>query len=94
MNRTSAALRMISLLMFSVAAFPARAEMSDVTAAVQALGKVRDFEQVAISPDGAQVAWVELLQDASGAPSHNTAIYCKSRNDVAQTKRITGGGSG
>ncbi|PYX76735.1 MAG: S9 family peptidase [Acidobacteria bacterium] len=89
MNGTSAVLRMTFLLMFSLAAFPARAEMSDVTAAVHALAKVRDFEQVAISPDGAQVAWVELLRDASGAPSRNTAIYCKSRNDTAQPKRIT-----
>ncbi|PYX95007.1 MAG: hypothetical protein DMG71_10880 [Acidobacteria bacterium] len=89
MNRTSAAVRMTFLLMFSLTTLPAPAEMSDVTAAVHALEKVRDFEQVAISPDGAQVAWVELLQDASGAPSRNTAIYCRSRNDSAQPKRIT-----
>jgi acylaminoacyl-peptidase len=90
MNRTSAFLRMTFLLLICLYPLPVRAEQSDVAAALDALSKVRDFEQVAISPDGAQVAWVELLHDASGAPSRNTAIYCGSRSDAAaRPKRIT-----
>lgn len=90
MNRTSAVFEVILLLMFSHAALPVQAEVSDVKADVERLSQVRDFEQVAISPDGAQVAWVELLRDARGALSRNTAIYCRSRNDdAAQPSRIT-----
>src|SRR5207245_7147369 len=89
MNNSRAVPGATALLMLCLAPLAARAALSDAASAVEALSKVRDFEQVAISPDGAQVAWVELLRDASGAPSRNTAIYCKSRNDTAQPKRIT-----
>ena len=60
---------------------------SRVTAQTQAVGKnaldpiidslfaVRHFGQVAISPDGTRVAWVEKLIGRNGAPSGNSAIY-------------------
>src|SRR5437899_7444111 len=83
MNNSRAVPGAAALLMLCLAPLAARAALSDAASAVEALSKVRDFEQVAISPDGSQVAWVELLRDASGAPSRNTAIYCKSRNDAA-----------
>ena len=83
MNNSRAVPGATALLMLCLAPLAARAALSDAASAVEALSKVRDFEQVAISPDGSQVAWVELLRDASGAPSRNTAIYCKSRNDAA-----------
>ncbi len=89
MNRTSVVLCAIFSLMLYLAALPVGAELSDVAAAIDALSKVHDFEQVAISPDGAQVAWVELLHGASGSPSRNTAIYCRLRSDAAaQPQRI------
>src|SRR5438046_669038 len=83
MNSSRAVPGATALLMLCLEPLAARAALSDAASAVEALSKVRDFEQVAISPDGSQVAWVELLRDASGAPSRNTAIYCKSRNDAA-----------
>jgi dipeptidyl aminopeptidase/acylaminoacyl peptidase len=73
--------------MLSATVVPAPAAVPDVAGAVRALSEIRDFEQVAISPDGAAVAWVELLRDASGAPSRNTAIYCRSRNESSAAPR-------
>jgi dipeptidyl aminopeptidase/acylaminoacyl peptidase len=90
MNESGGFLRITTLLVFLLSGALLRAGTSDAAAAIDSLSKVHDFEQVAISPDGTQVAWVELLHDANGAPSRNTAIYCTSRNDqVGQPKRIT-----
>ncbi|HEY8716366.1 MAG TPA: hypothetical protein VIM00_13370, partial [Candidatus Acidoferrum sp.] len=35
----------------------------------------KQFQQVAISPDGQRLAWVETLIGKDGAPTGNTAIY-------------------
>jgi dipeptidyl aminopeptidase/acylaminoacyl peptidase len=52
------------------------------------------FQQTAISPDGAQVAWVEILTGKDGARSGNTAIYVKSLKANGQPLRITAGAPG
>jgi len=39
----------------------------------------RSINQVAISPDGSHVAWVEALVDSTGEPSGDSAIYVISR---------------
>jgi hypothetical protein len=44
---------------------------------VNTLFAVHGFEQVAVSPDGAKVAWVETLFGKDGMPSGNSAIYVK-----------------
>jgi len=85
MNENRAVFAVMVLCMTSFAAI---AQNSDPAATVYALAKIRDFEQAAISPDGAHVAWVEMLHDPSGAPSRNTAIYCQSRQD-GHPARIT-----
>jgi dipeptidyl aminopeptidase/acylaminoacyl peptidase len=40
-----------------------------------ALAKVRRFQEVAISPDGKRVAWVEALKGKDGAPSSHSALF-------------------
>ena len=55
---------------------------------------VHRFEQVEISPDGKQVAWVESLNEANGAPSPNSAIYLAEVKNPAAPRRITAGAVG
>jgi hypothetical protein len=49
-----------------------------VEKAIQALAAAGSFGQVAISPDGKKVAWVEELGDASGTETGNSAILAAS----------------
>jgi WD40 repeat protein len=51
---------------------------SKIDAVVRALNSARIFEQVAISPNGKSVAWVEAIPSKSGTASGNTAIYISS----------------
>jgi dipeptidyl aminopeptidase/acylaminoacyl peptidase len=48
----------------------------------------RRFDQVAVSPDGTRVAWVETLADKSGVPTGNSAIYVRDINSKGQPKRL------
>ena len=57
--------------------------------AVAAMFGVHEFSQVAISPDGKQVAWVESLTEKNGAPSPNSAIYVADLKDPKAARRIT-----
>ncbi len=59
---------------------------------MDSLFAVRQFKQVAISPDGAHVAWVEELKAKNGAPSPNSAIYVAAlKKPAAPPRRITAG---
>ena len=58
---------------------------------IDSLFAVRDFAQVAISPNGKKVAWAETLKEKSGAPSSNTAIYIANLALPGSPKRITAG---
>ena len=84
-------LRAVVLLLIGCSLFSSlAAAAADPAATVDALAKIRDFEQVAISPDGTQVAWVEMLNDPNGAASRNTALYCQTRQgSAAHPKRIS-----
>ncbi|PYV11562.1 MAG: S9 family peptidase [Acidobacteria bacterium] len=65
-----------------------RAETS-VEQVLNSLAAVREFSQVAISPDGARIAWVESLRDKGGG---NSAIYIADlRNPSAALRRISAG---
>jgi dipeptidyl aminopeptidase/acylaminoacyl peptidase len=52
----------------------AAAPLDDV---IQTLFATHHFEQVAISPDGKKVAWVETLVGKDGAPNGKSRIYLK-----------------
>lgn len=50
------------------------------------------FRQVAISPDGARLAWVEKLQDEKGAPSRYSALWVAGAESSASLRRISAAG--
>ena len=50
----------------------------------------RDFDQVAISPDGNRVAWVQSSENTSGEPTGGSAIYVQDlKSPGAKPKRIS-----
>src|SRR5690349_4968450 len=54
--------------------------------------RVRPYREVAISPDGKRVAWVEGLAEEGGGPSSRTAIYVVDlTNGGGAPRRITAG---
>ena len=59
---------------------------------MEQLSAVRRFTEVAISPDGKRVAWVESLQDKNKAPAPVSAISVLDLGSPSATaRRITGG---
>ena len=61
-------------------------------AVVKTLFAAHRFEQVAISPDGSKVTWVETLVDQDGTPTGNTAIRLKGlTNGAAGARRVSAG---
>jgi dipeptidyl aminopeptidase/acylaminoacyl peptidase len=56
------------------------------------LFKVQQFEQVAISPDGKKVAWVEIQKDQTGASTGKNDIYVQDLASEAKPQRVTAGG--
>jgi len=61
------------------------AHKSSIDEALDSLYAVRNFRQVAISPDGKEVAWVESL--AGG----NSAIYVATPGSREQPRRVSAG---
>lgn len=56
---------------------------------------VRGFRQVAISPDGQRVAWVETVPGTNGAWSLNSAIFVNTLSSpAASPHRVTAGSGG
>src|ERR1700722_8734293 len=64
-----------------------------VDAAAQSTGPAaRNFDQVAISPDGSRVAWVQSSVDGSGEPTGGSAIYVQElRSQNAKPRRMSAG---
>jgi len=60
-----------------------------VEQAIAALSVASSFGQVAISPDGKKVAWVESLRGKGGAETGNSAIYATTIDGKAPARRIT-----
>ena len=57
--------------------------------AIHSLVAAHGFSQVALSPDGKKVAWVESLRDGSGADAGNSAIFVTSIDGKAPARKIT-----
>ena len=55
------------------------------------LGSVRGFKEVAISPDGKRIAWVEELRE-NGNDTGNSAIYVVERRPGGLPVRVTASG--
>jgi hypothetical protein len=64
---------------------------SPLNEVIRTLFSAREFDQVAISPDGKQVAWVEALVNSNGVPTGKSAIYVSAVTPGATVKRITAG---
>jgi len=62
--------------------------LTPVETAIATLTAARTFEQVAISPDGKKVAWVESLSK-EGTETGNTAIFVKGLLSGEQPTRVT-----
>ena len=60
-----------------------------VEKAIDALSAASSFGQVAISPDGKKVGWVENLRDKSGAETGNSAIYATTIDGKTPARKIT-----
>jgi dipeptidyl aminopeptidase/acylaminoacyl peptidase len=60
-----------------------------VEKAIEALAAAGSFGQVAISPDGRKVAWVEELRDKNGAETGNSAILATTTDGKAPARKIT-----
>ena len=82
---TRASLALAMALCIPGAATCFAAHKSSIGDALDSLYAVRNFKQVAISPDGKEVAWVESL--AGG----NSAIYVATPGSREQPRRISAG---
>jgi len=60
-----------------------------VEKAIEALAAAGSFGQVAISPDGRKVAWVEQLRDSRGVETENSAIFQATVDQKAPARKIT-----
>src|SRR6266478_9035229 len=54
--------------------------------------RAQNFDQVAISPDGKRVAWVEIRADEEGAPTGKQDIYVQETSAGGKPVRVTAGG--
>jgi dipeptidyl aminopeptidase/acylaminoacyl peptidase len=67
------------------------AQKSSIDELLDSLFAVRTFKQVAISPDGNKVAWVESLNGKDHEPTGNSAIYVTTLGSSEQPHRVSAG---
>ena len=60
-----------------------------VEKAIEALAAARSFGQVALSPDGKKIAWVEKLRNQEGTETGNSAIFASSADGKTPARQIT-----
>ena len=81
----------LSVLLLWETALLAAPEFSSLDQVIDSLLEVREFGQVAISPDGTRVAWVESLHGPHGEPTPQSAIYVQEVRAPGRPQRITAG---
>ncbi len=57
--------------------------------AIRGLFGLHRYAELTLSPDGARVAWVEILLNGDGLPSGKTAIYEQSLRTGSRPQRVT-----
>ena len=67
------------------------AQKSSIDKVLDSLFAVRTFKQVAISPDGKKVAWVENLKGPDQEPTGKSAIYVATLGSSERPRRISAG---
>jgi dipeptidyl aminopeptidase/acylaminoacyl peptidase len=73
---------------------PAQADQdrpAPIDRVVDALSAVHRFQEVALSPDGRQVAWVEALPPRENAPQQHTIAVADLESPAAAPRRVTAG---
>lgn len=73
------------------AAEPKRTTAEGAIDPLRALFQVQEFEQVAISPDGVKVAWIESQKDEDGAETGKSGIFVAEYEKPGKPRRITAG---
>ncbi len=82
-------LKFIYVLALAAAAAQAQPNTDSLDAAFNQLLAVRWFREVAVSPDGKHVAWVETLNGRNGEPTNNSAIYVSDITGQGARLRVT-----
>jgi dipeptidyl aminopeptidase/acylaminoacyl peptidase len=73
---------------------PQHTKSSSAHDPLRSLFHVQGFDEVAISPDGKQVAWVERKMDEGGGATGESSIYVSEYTKASPAKRITAGTGG
>jgi dipeptidyl aminopeptidase/acylaminoacyl peptidase len=81
-------------ILLSTVVWSAASQKTSVDAVLDSVAAVHSFREVAISPEGQRVAWVETLPEANGAPSGNFAIFVTSLSSPGSSARRITAGSG
>jgi dipeptidyl aminopeptidase/acylaminoacyl peptidase len=90
--RTKAAAALLALVLTAGLRAARPADRNSLDHAIDSLFAVRELKEVAISPDGKRVAWVEALHEKNGAPSPNSSIYLSDlKSPRAPHRHITAG---
>ncbi len=87
-------LQLLATFLLCSSAIAEQPAKSAIDAALDQLLAVRTFPQVAISPDGAHVAWMESLNGADGTLTGNTAIFVADAAGQTRPRRITAASDG
>jgi len=83
-----------TVLLCSSATAQTPAKSSSIDAALNPLFAVHTFRQAAISPDGARVAWVEILNGSNGDSTGHSAIFVADAAGRTKPQRITAASDG
>ncbi len=95
LNRTGRHLAFLLAFLASTAVIGAATQKSSLDAVLDSLFAMAEFREVAISPDGQRVAWVEVMHKAQGAPTADSGIYVSSLSSPATPpQRIAAGVAG
>jgi dipeptidyl aminopeptidase/acylaminoacyl peptidase len=81
-------------ILLSTVVWGAASQKTSVDAVLDSLAAVHSFRELAISPDGQRVAWVETLPEANGAPSGNFGIFVADFSSPGSSARRITAGSG
>ena len=88
-TRSVAVWSFVFLLLFSEITVAQATGADSLDANLNSLFSTRTFRQVAISPDGSRIAWVENVVNPGGEPSGASAIYVIDSAGKTPARRIT-----
>jgi len=77
------------LSVLSVAAISAAQQGHSIEEYAKSVLGAHQYRQVATSPDGSRIAWVERQQDEKGAPSRYSAIWVTGADSSTSIRRIS-----